>query len=109
MKKILIFILLMILINLNESKDFISNKMHSLEVPTRIASDINVMMNEKIEKKERRQYIKLYYCFLFIINYFNLACLWRLCSWQTKKENQNQNYKKKIQNYKFMKQLKSKI
>lgn len=54
MKKILIFILLMILINLNESKDFISNKMHSLEVPTRIASDINVMMNEKIEKKERR-------------------------------------------------------
>jgi hypothetical protein len=44
----------MILINLNESKDFISSKMHSLEAPTRIASDINVMMNEKMEKKERR-------------------------------------------------------
>ncbi len=96
-----IFIFLSILFNLNQTNGF-SNEKHAIAFP-KINSSENASGYLKIEKKDRRQYkyFILIVLFFSVNYYYYLDCLWRLCSWSSRKEKEQlKMLRQKFRNFK---------
>ncbi len=93
--KITIFIFLSILFSLNQVKN-LSIGNHDLTVNKKSVDKYYEVYNG-IEKKNRRQYFQILNFFIYIKHIsIYLACMWRICSWPSRKEKEKEE-KRKLQ------------